>query len=143
MAPGGYYNTSGSDPSIKLRLKEDYDGAEPAPSSVAVANLIRLAALLPGASTSPASAAGDTGDGAGDTGDGGGYLATADKTLQSVRGKLQGKASLAAPQMAASAWLRSRVPLRQVRGVSLGDWVNQGTGDGMRDGWAVIIISII
>jgi hypothetical protein len=70
---------------------------------------LRLAALLPGAS------AGDTGDGSGDTGDGGGYLGTADKVLQSVRGKLQGRAALAAPQMAASAWLRSRVPLRQVR----------------------------
>jgi hypothetical protein len=32
---------------VLLRLKEDYDGAEPAASSVAAANLLRLAALLP------------------------------------------------------------------------------------------------
>ncbi|KAF6251178.1 Six-hairpin glycosidase-like protein [Scenedesmus sp. NREL 46B-D3] len=44
---GGYFQGSGADPSIKLRLKEDYDGAEPAPSSIAAANLLRLAALLP------------------------------------------------------------------------------------------------
>eukprot|EP00882_Tetradesmus_deserticola_P030665 GHRQ01034547.1.p1 GENE.GHRQ01034547.1~~GHRQ01034547.1.p1 ORF type:complete len:110 (-),score=26.35 GHRQ01034547.1:106-435(-) len=44
---GGYFQSSGADPSIKLRLKEDYDGAEPAPSSIAAGNLLRLAALLP------------------------------------------------------------------------------------------------
>jgi uncharacterized protein YyaL (SSP411 family) len=44
---GGYFQGSGTDPSIKLRLKEDYDGAEPAPSSIAAGNLLRLAALLP------------------------------------------------------------------------------------------------
>jgi hypothetical protein len=44
---GGYFQTSGSDASVLLRLKEDYDGAEPAASSVAAMNLIRLAALLP------------------------------------------------------------------------------------------------
>jgi hypothetical protein len=44
---GGYYQTSGTDDSVLLRLKEDYDGAEPAASSVAAVNLMRLAALLP------------------------------------------------------------------------------------------------
>jgi uncharacterized protein YyaL (SSP411 family) len=47
IGTGGYFQSSGSDPSIKLRLKEDYDGAEPAASSIAAANLIRLAGLLP------------------------------------------------------------------------------------------------
>lgn len=42
-----YFQTSGADPSVLLRLKEDYDGAEPAASSVAAINLMRLAALLP------------------------------------------------------------------------------------------------
>ena len=46
--PGGYFSTSGTDPSVRLRLKDDYDGAEPAASSVAASNLLRLAALLPG-----------------------------------------------------------------------------------------------
>ena len=39
---GGFFQTSGEDPSILLRQKEDYDGAEPAPSSVAALTLLRL-----------------------------------------------------------------------------------------------------
>jgi hypothetical protein len=46
-AAGGYFQTSGGDASVLLRLKEDYDGAEPAASSVAATNLLRLAALMP------------------------------------------------------------------------------------------------
>ncbi len=42
---GAYFSSRGDDPSILLRLKEDYDGAEPAPSSVAAMNLLRLAVL--------------------------------------------------------------------------------------------------
>jgi hypothetical protein len=42
---GGWFNTTGGDPSVILRLKEDYDGAEPAPSSIAVFNLLMLAHL--------------------------------------------------------------------------------------------------
>ncbi len=40
---GGYFNVSGKDPSILLRMKEDNDSAEPAASSVAALNLLRLA----------------------------------------------------------------------------------------------------
>ncbi len=43
---GGYFNSAADDASIVLRLKEDYDGAEPAPSSVAAMNLLRLGAML-------------------------------------------------------------------------------------------------
>lgn len=43
---GGYFNSAADDPHIVLRLKEDYDGAEPAASSVAAMNLLRLAAML-------------------------------------------------------------------------------------------------
>ncbi len=43
---GGYFNSRADDAAIVLRLKEDYDGAEPAPSSVAATNLLRLAAML-------------------------------------------------------------------------------------------------
>jgi uncharacterized protein YyaL (SSP411 family) len=39
---GGYFMTTGHDPSILLRVKENYDGAEPSPNSVAVFNLLRL-----------------------------------------------------------------------------------------------------
>ncbi len=45
-AHGGYFNSAEGDASVVLRLKEDYDGAEPAPSSVAALNLYRLATLL-------------------------------------------------------------------------------------------------
>jgi uncharacterized protein YyaL (SSP411 family) len=39
---GGYFSTSGKDPNVLLRMKEDYDGAEPSPSSIATLNLLRL-----------------------------------------------------------------------------------------------------
>jgi uncharacterized protein len=42
---GGWFSTTGADPSVLLRMKEDYDGAEPAPSSVAALNLLTLAHL--------------------------------------------------------------------------------------------------
>jgi uncharacterized protein YyaL (SSP411 family) len=42
---GGFFATAGDDPSVLLRLKEDYDGAEPAGSSIAALNLLRLAEL--------------------------------------------------------------------------------------------------
>ena len=45
-AAGGYFNSRADDAEIVLRLKEDYDGAEPAPSSVAAMNLLRLGAML-------------------------------------------------------------------------------------------------
>ena len=44
---GGWFSTTGRDPSVLLRLKEEYDGAEPAASSVSVLNLLILAHLLP------------------------------------------------------------------------------------------------
>ena len=43
---GGWYSTTGNDPSVLLRLKEDYDGAEPAASSVSVLNLLVLSHLI-------------------------------------------------------------------------------------------------
>jgi uncharacterized protein YyaL (SSP411 family) len=44
-ADGAWFNTTGRDPSVLLRLKEEYDGAEPAASSVSVRNLMTLAHL--------------------------------------------------------------------------------------------------
>jgi len=47
---GGWFSTTGRDPSVLLRLKEDYDGAEPSASSISVLNLLTLAHLdVPGA----------------------------------------------------------------------------------------------
>jgi uncharacterized protein YyaL (SSP411 family) len=42
---GGWFSTTGADPSVLVRMKEDYDGAEPAPSSVSAMNLLTLAHL--------------------------------------------------------------------------------------------------
>ena len=42
---GGYFNSAAGAADVVVRLKEDYDGAEPAASSVAALNLFRLAAL--------------------------------------------------------------------------------------------------
>ena len=42
---GGYFSTSGKDESVVLRMKDDNDSAEPASSSVAAHNLLRLAQI--------------------------------------------------------------------------------------------------
>jgi hypothetical protein len=42
---GGYFSTSGNDQSVFLRIKDDNDGAEPAASSVAALNLLRLSQI--------------------------------------------------------------------------------------------------
>jgi uncharacterized protein YyaL (SSP411 family) len=44
---GGWFSTSGDDPALLLRLKEDYDGAEPSAGAVSVLNLLTLSHLLP------------------------------------------------------------------------------------------------
>jgi uncharacterized protein YyaL (SSP411 family) len=43
---GGWFSTTGRDPTVLLRMKEDYDGAEPTASSVSVMNLLVLSHLL-------------------------------------------------------------------------------------------------
>ena len=42
---GGWFATTGEDPSVLLRMKEDYDGAEPSASAVAADNALTLARL--------------------------------------------------------------------------------------------------
>ncbi len=42
---GGYFDTSGEDSSILVRMKEQYDGAESAGNSIAAMNLLRLSAM--------------------------------------------------------------------------------------------------
>jgi uncharacterized protein len=46
-AGGGWFATTGEDPTVLLRLKDDHDGAEPAAGSVSVLNLLTLAHLVP------------------------------------------------------------------------------------------------
>src|SRR5258706_4008027 len=45
-AGGGWFSTTGRDPSVLLRMKEDYDGAEPTASSMSVMNLLVLSHLV-------------------------------------------------------------------------------------------------
>ena len=42
---GGWFSTTGQDASVLLRMKEDYDGAEPSATSVTVSNLLILVHL--------------------------------------------------------------------------------------------------
>ena len=43
---GGWFSTTGRDPSVLVRMKEDYDGAEPTASAVSVMNLLVLSHLV-------------------------------------------------------------------------------------------------
>ena len=45
-AAGGWFSTTGRDATVLLRMKEDYDGAEPTASSMSVLNLLVLTHLL-------------------------------------------------------------------------------------------------
>ena len=80
---GAWFSTTGQDPTVLLRLKEDYDGAEPSASSVAVMNVLTLAHL--------------TGDGA--------YREKAERTLRRY-GRRVGAAGRVIPMMlcALSQW---------------------------------------
>ena len=42
---GGFFSTAAGDASLLMRIKEDYDGAEPSGNSIAVLNLLRLAQM--------------------------------------------------------------------------------------------------
>jgi uncharacterized protein YyaL (SSP411 family) len=42
---GAFYSTAAGDPTLVMRIKEDYDGAEPSGNSIAVMNLLRLAQI--------------------------------------------------------------------------------------------------
>jgi uncharacterized protein YyaL (SSP411 family) len=44
-AGAGWFSTSGQDPTVLVRLKEDYDGAEPSASSISLMNLLVLGHL--------------------------------------------------------------------------------------------------
>ena len=44
---GGWFSTTGDDPSVLLRAKDDYDGAEPSAGSMSVLNLLTIVQLSP------------------------------------------------------------------------------------------------
>ena len=76
---GGWYSTTGNDPSVLLRLKQDHDGAEPAASSVSVLNLLVLSHLVEDA----------------------GYVAQIERTLQLFGDRIM-RAARAVPMMLAA-----------------------------------------
>lgn len=43
---GGYFSITGQDKNVLLRMKDEGDGAEPSPNSVAALDLLRLSAML-------------------------------------------------------------------------------------------------
>jgi uncharacterized protein YyaL (SSP411 family) len=52
---GGWFSTAGRDSTVLLRMKEDYDGAEPTASAVSIVNLLTLSHLVsPSSSPGPA-----------------------------------------------------------------------------------------
>ncbi|MBV8551025.1 MAG: thioredoxin domain-containing protein [Acidobacteriaceae bacterium] len=74
---GGFFSTAEHAPDVLLRIKDDYDGAEPSGNSVATDVLLRLAHLL---------------------GSGGQFLARADKSLRAFAPKIKAQPPIA-PQM--------------------------------------------
>ena len=69
-AGAGWFSTTGRDPSVLLRMKEDYDGAEPSASSLSVANLLVLSHLVDDPSVGGANRADVQGVGCGPVADG-------------------------------------------------------------------------
>ena len=45
-AEGGYFSSAKGDPHLLVRMKEDYDGAEPSANSVAALNLLRFSRMI-------------------------------------------------------------------------------------------------
>ena len=87
---GAFYSTAAGDPNLVMRLKEDYDGAEPSGNAMAALLLLRLAGI--------------TGEER--------YRKAAERTIEAFRERLERQAS-AVPQMMC-AFLFSRRKPRQV-----------------------------
>ena len=98
-APGdaGWFATTGDDPSVLLRQVEEYDGAEPAATSVAVMNLLALSRL--------------TGEA--------GYQARAEAVLGRWGGRLRAQPRVAPFMLAALA--TSRLPAAEIAIVDAAD----------------------
>lgn len=88
---GGFFETSGQDKSVIMRLKGDYDGAEPAGNSVAALNLLRLGRML-GSET---------------------WLAKAEKTVAAFAGQLR-QSPGALPQMLSAYEFKRQKPVQIV-----------------------------
>ncbi|HSM78103.1 MAG TPA: thioredoxin domain-containing protein, partial [Bryobacteraceae bacterium] len=87
---GAFFSTAAGDPNLLLRIKEDYDGAEPSGNAVAVLTLVRLSAFTGRAD----------------------FLETARKAAAALSAKLASEPS-SSPQLLSAVWL-SQSPLMQV-----------------------------
>jgi uncharacterized protein YyaL (SSP411 family) len=87
---GGFFSTSGTDASLVMRMKDDYDGAEPSANSYAIQVLLKLAHLT----------------GRED------FRLAAERALAAFSGKLVDQGP-AVPQMLA-AWIASQTPPKQI-----------------------------
>ena len=87
---GGFFSSAAGDASLVMRVKEDYDGAEPSGNSVALMNLLRLAQFT------------DRAD----------FRESAERTLAAFAPRLTA-APVALPQMLAACEFRSGEP-RQI-----------------------------
>jgi uncharacterized protein YyaL (SSP411 family) len=107
---GGFFNSAIGDASLVMRMKEDYDGAEPSGNSVAVMNLLRLAQIT----NRPV------------------FRESAEKTVAAFASRLS-NAGAALPQMlAACEFLRSEP--RQI--VLIGEKADAGMRDMLRAIWS-------
>ncbi len=79
---GGFYTTAEAGPDLVMRLKDDYDGAEPSGNSIAVQNLLRLAQI--------------TGEDR--------FRAAAQRTLQAFAGRMETQGPAVPQMLAALAW---------------------------------------
>jgi hypothetical protein len=93
-AAGGYFNSRADDPAIIARMKEDYDGAEPAPGSVAAMNLLRLEAMIGGGNPNSHES---------------GHRMRALKTIEALRGQWE-RAPQALPQLLCALELARQPP---------------------------------
>jgi uncharacterized protein YyaL (SSP411 family) len=91
---GGYFNSRADDPAIIARMKEDYDGAEPAPGSVTAMNLLRLEAMIGGGNPNSHES---------------GYRMRALKTIEALRGQWE-RAPQALPQLLCALELARQRP---------------------------------
>ncbi|MDD5758013.1 MAG: thioredoxin domain-containing protein, partial [Desulfobulbaceae bacterium] len=88
---GGFFETTGEDKSVIMRMKGDYDGAEPAANSVAALNLLRLGSLFGSAE----------------------LLAKADKTILAFANQLR-QSPNALPQMLVAYEFKRQKPMQIV-----------------------------
>ena len=79
---GGFFSTSGNDSSLVMRMKEDYDGAEPSGNSIAAMDLLHLSAIT-----------GDTG-----------FRQTAERTFQAFARKMSEQPAGLPQMLAAYQW---------------------------------------